>query len=96
MPTKAQEQRRLDNIQARKDEVAALKAKQTKMDQITVYRLIVLKKAIGLEYKGMTRRGRSAKSMACEELGLSRNTGHPAVVGAIERKIKELEHAVAR
>jgi hypothetical protein len=51
--------------------------------------LITLKGAVKLEARGMKRRGRSAKVIACELLGMSTRTSHDKVVAEIERRLKE-------
>ena len=43
-------------------------------DEIQTYQLLSLKSALGLEIKGMKRRGKSANVIACELLGLPKGT----------------------
>jgi hypothetical protein len=43
-------------------------------DEIQTYQLLTLKSALGLEIRGMKRRGKSANVIACELLGLPKGT----------------------
>ena len=43
-------------------------------DELQTYHLLSLKSALGLEIKGMRRRGKSANVIACELLGLPKGT----------------------
>lgn len=43
-------------------------------EELQQYQLLSLKSALGLEIKGMKRRGKSANVIACELLGLPKGT----------------------
>lgn len=58
-------------------------------DQTNRFHLITLKSAIKLEKLGMTRRSRSAKAIAIEELGLPKHSTHDEVIAAIVKKLEE-------
>lgn len=62
------------------------------MNPIQVYRLCALRGAVKLEAKGLQRRGKSAKSIAIQELGLKRNATHEEVIAALQAKIEESVH----
>jgi hypothetical protein len=44
------------------------------MSDLQQYQLLTLKSALGLEIRGMKRRGKSANVIACELLGLPKGT----------------------
>jgi hypothetical protein len=54
-----------------------------------VYHWCALRGAIKLEKRGLRRRGRSAKSIAIEELGLPKGASHDEVIEALTRKIDD-------
>jgi hypothetical protein len=60
----------------------------TTPDQIKMFRTRTLIQAIKLESLGMRRRGRSAATIAKDELGLPRNTSNEAVIKALLEQMK--------
>jgi hypothetical protein len=46
----------------------------TTPEQINKFQLLTLKSALGLEIKGLKRRGKSANTIACQLLGLPKGT----------------------
>lgn len=65
-------------------------------NQIAVAQLITLKHAVKLESLGMKRSGRSAKSIACEKLGLTKKSGYDSVIGALDREINKQQAALVQ
>jgi hypothetical protein len=57
---------------------------------IAFARLAALKGGVRLESIGLKRRGMSAKSIACRDLGLSVRTPHTEVIKAIQSKMDEM------
>lgn len=56
--------------------------------------LATLKGAVKLEKLGMTRRGRSAKAIACELIGMPKRSTHDQVITALEKEMHKLQHEV--
>lgn len=54
---------------------------------IAIAQMMTWKASIGLEAKGMTRRGVSMKTIACQQLGISTRTSHEAVIAQLQEKI---------
>ena len=59
------------------------------MDSIRLFRLKVLRSALGLEMKGMKKRGRSTYAIVKEEFGYSGN--RQRVWDQLDSRIKSLE-----
>lgn len=53
------------------------------------FHFLSLRAAVKLEKKGMTRRGRSAKSIAITELQLPKNSNYDTVINALTKKLGE-------
>jgi hypothetical protein len=60
-------------------------------DQIALYRLLALKHALKFEALGMKRRGRSANTIVCAELGLPIGTKIKDSLAALESLIETLK-----
>lgn len=56
-------------------------------DQIAQYGLLVMRKRIQLEQKGLKCRGRSAKAMACDMFGISVRSSYDKVLKLLDEKI---------
>lgn len=56
-------------------------------DDIGTAQLMAIKGAVKLEASGMRRRGKSAKRIACEKLGLDKRTSYDNLVGALQKEI---------
>jgi len=57
---------------------------------IEIARLIAIKGAVKLECLGIRRRGKSAKRIAIDLLGLDKRAGYDTIVGALNKRIEEL------
>jgi hypothetical protein len=60
-------------------------------DQIALYRLLALRQALKFEALGMKRRGRSANTIVCAELGLPKGTKIKDSLAALESLIEALK-----
>jgi len=63
--------------------------------QIDAFRLASLRAAVKLEIYGMTRRGKSATSIAKQTLGLPRNMSRELVFAALNSAVMEARYAEA-
>jgi hypothetical protein len=59
------------------------------MSDLQQYQLLTLKSALGLEIRGMKRRGKSANVMACELLGLPKGTKKEITYEKLESIIQQ-------
>jgi hypothetical protein len=62
----------------------------TTPEQITKYKLLTLKSALGLEIKGLKGRGKSANTLACQLLGLPKGTKKTVTFAYLEHAIQSL------
>lgn len=58
-------------------------------EDIGTAQLIALKGAVKLEALGIRRRGKSARRIACEKLGLDERSGCDTIIGALQREINK-------
>lgn len=56
--------------------------------EIELARLMALRGAVSLEARGLRRRGRSANTIACQELGLRKGTACAITVEKLTERIK--------
>jgi hypothetical protein len=59
------------------------------MSDLQQYQLLTLKSALGLEIRGMKRRGKSANVMACKLLGLPKKTKKEITYEKLENVIAQ-------
>lgn len=56
-------------------------------DQVAQYGLLVMRKRVQLEQKGLKCRGRSAKAIACDMFGISVRSSYDKVLKLLDEKI---------